>query len=167
MRFKKLLAAALVMGLCVTSAAVPAKAAVSIDGVATKGHAYIAVSDYLNGKDAKDIKAFTVTLDCDAPVESWFNGQVVINGADGSWIQRTFSGDISVPDYQGNTYDYEYVVVDSDTVTLTVPCKGDVVFKSNDDKIAIGDWNDYCWTIKDIKFDFGTEATPTPAPFIL
>lgn len=166
MRFKKLLAAALVTGLCVTSAAVPTKAAITIDGVATKGHAYVAVSDYLNGKDAKDIQAFTITLDCNSPVESWFNGQVVINGADGAWIQKTFSGDITVPDYQGNTYDYEFVMVDSDTVTITVPCKGDVVFKSNDDKIAIGDWNDYVWTIKDVKFDFHTtaEATATPTP---
>lgn len=161
MGIKKLFAVVLTAGLCLVSAVTPAKATVTADGEPTAGWAKFGIADYLDGMDVADIKSFTLTIDSDVPVQDWFNGMLAIAG--GPFVQKLFSGDINSVNWEGKPYDYEFVLVDDDTVQLTVPCDSEVIFGSADYEIWIGDWGDaYCWTLVDITFSDTVEEAPAP-----
>ncbi len=102
MRFKKLLAAALVMGLCVTSAAVPAKAGiedveVKVDGAEKGGDATGAGGFVLfNAKDQDfaltDVYGIRITFTC-TDLSGGVGGGFVINSNNHDWDQVDWGND--------------------------------------------------------------------------
>lgn len=162
MRIKKLFAAALAAGLCFVSAVTPAEASVIDKDGNSVNQATFMVSDFYDSdKDVTEVKSFTVVLKCDTELSASnaFNSQIVVqNTVDWAWNQKSFSADTSVADWQGNPYDYELKVIDSSTAEVTVPCEGVMALLTVEDRIVIGDYNEYTWTVEDVRFDFGGEA---------
>ena len=168
MRIKKLFAAALAAGLCFVSAVTPVKANVIDKDGNSVNQATFMVSDFYNSdKDVTEVKSFTVVLKCDTELSASnaFNSQIVVqNTVDWAWNQKSFSADTSVLDWQGNPYDYELKVIDTSTAEVTVPCEGVMALLTVEDRIVIGDYNEYTWTVEDVKFNFGDAAPVAPAP---
>lgn len=175
MKMKKLFAAALAAGLCVVSAVTPVKAnVIDKDGNSVNQATFMVSDFYDSDKDVTAVKSFTVVLKCDTELSASnaFNSQIVVqNTVDWAWNQKSFSADTSVADWQGNPYDYELKVIDSSTAEVTVPCEGVMALLTVEDRIIVGDYNEYTWTVEDVRFNFGGEAAApadgnndTPAP---
>ncbi|MDE7297719.1 MAG: LPXTG cell wall anchor domain-containing protein, partial [Lachnospiraceae bacterium] len=163
MKIKKLVAAALAAGVCLMSTVVPVKAnVIDKDGISVNQATFTVSDFYDSDKDVTEVKSFTVVLKCDTELSASnaFNSQIVVqNTVDWAWNQKTFSADTSVVDWQGNPYDYELKVIDSSTAEVTVPCEGVMALLTLDDRIVVGDYNAYTWTVEDVRFNFGEEPT--------
>lgn len=161
--FKKVLSAVLAAALLVVLAgAKPTMATVKT----VQGWDNTTVASFAETVDFDALKSYTFIITLNTAVTDSVNFQIVCqNAVDWAWNQATVGNSTEAVDWNGINFNYAWVKVDDNTISVTIPNEGGFKLMTMNDKLAVGDWNDY--DITDVKVTFSNEAIPAEEPVVI